>query len=182
MRQRRDLKRCGTRSRKRWAIISFLIWTLHSPRNSVLILFVGLQLKCCGVEDARDWFDCPECGFGSAATDAFKVCFLFWIDGIICYNQVPEGCCGWKLVNGAWVENDANDIQVFTQKMSPWSTTAQLVWSILLPKNDLFWEKIILNRSAEKLLFHHGRSHQTTRKTEKESNTLMPEPFYFTQM
>ena len=46
----------------------------------------------------------------------FVSCFEVF-DGIICHNQVPEGCCGWKLVNGAWVENDANDIQVFTQKM-----------------------------------------------------------------
>jgi len=65
---------------------------------------VQKELKCCGVEDARDWFDCPECGFGSTATDAFKV---------------PEGCCGWKLVNGAWVENDANDIQVCRKSPIP---------------------------------------------------------------
>ena len=56
-------------------------WKFHSD------LFVGLQLKCCGVEDARDWAECPGCGFKNATTaDAFKVCifspksFMFLID------------------------------------------------------------------------------------------------------
>ena len=40
-------------------------WKFHSD------LFVELQLKCCGVEDARDWAGCPDCGFSTA--DAFKV-------------------------------------------------------------------------------------------------------------
>jgi len=56
---------------------------------------VQKELKCCGVEDARDWTNCAECGFGNAGA-TFKV---------------PEGCCGWEKMDGAWQETNATSIQ-----------------------------------------------------------------------
>jgi len=44
------------------------------------------ELKCCGVDNARDWYDCgSDCGLGGT-------------------YKVPEGCCKWKkeTPGGSW--------------------------------------------------------------------------------
>ena len=51
------------------------IWNLKTKKplkKNILIHIVQIQLKCCGVEDARDWTNCAECGFGNAGS-TFKV-------------------------------------------------------------------------------------------------------------
>merc|ERR1719429_1079605 len=44
---------------------------------------VQKELKCCGVENVRDWRNCAECGFANGVP-----------------YKVPEGCCGWVKVCG----------------------------------------------------------------------------------
>jgi len=68
---------------------------------------VQKELKCCGVENAQDWINCAECGF---AGNGFKV---------------PEGCCGWEKVAGAWQETNETSLNVCrrTQPGAPWDET-----------------------------------------------------------
>jgi len=70
---------------------------------------VQKELKCCGVENARDWSDCADCGFDNQST-----------------LKVPEGCCGWIKVDGAWQETDENSLDVCRRTAvppgAPWDT------------------------------------------------------------
>jgi len=71
---------------------------------------VQKELKCCGVEDARDWKNCAECGFGNAGAE----------------YKVPEGCCGWEKIDGAWQETNETSMKAcrtapFPQG-TPWDT------------------------------------------------------------
>jgi len=61
---------------------------------------VQKELKCCGVENAQDWINCADCGF---AGNVFKV---------------PEGCCGWEKVDGAWQETDEASLEA-CRKVTP---------------------------------------------------------------
>jgi len=64
---------------------------------------VQKELKCCGVENARDWINCADCGFGNAGAP-FKV---------------PEGCCGWEKVAGAWQETNETSLDVCRKAQVP---------------------------------------------------------------
>jgi len=70
---------------------------------------VQKELKCCGVEDVRDWTNCAECGFQPGAN--FKV---------------PEGCCGWEKMEGAWQETNTTSMDACRKadipSGTPWDT------------------------------------------------------------
>jgi len=72
---------------------------------------VQKELKCCGVEDARDWTNCANCGFGQPGSTTYKV---------------PEGCCGWEKMDGAWQETNENSMQACRTTPipagTPWDT------------------------------------------------------------
>jgi len=71
---------------------------------------VQKELKCCGVEDARDWTNCAECGFGQSGST----------------YKVPEGCCGWEKMDGAWQETNENSMKACRTTPfpagTPWDT------------------------------------------------------------
>jgi len=70
---------------------------------------VQKELKCCGVENAKDWFNCSDCGFANGAQ-----------------YKVPEGCCGWEKVDGAWQATNTTSLEVCRKATlpanSPWDT------------------------------------------------------------
>jgi len=67
---------------------------------------VQKELKCCGVENARDWINCADCGFEEQGV------------------KVPEGCCGWEKVDSAWQETNQTTMNACrrTEPNAPWDT------------------------------------------------------------
>ena len=69
-----------------------------------------LQLKCCGVDNARDWYDCgSDCGLGGTYQVTFESPLLSFI-----FPQVPEGCCKWKkeTPGGSWQATNTTSEEV----------------------------------------------------------------------
>jgi len=66
---------------------------------------VQQELKCCGVDNAQDWKNCADCGFGNAGATS---------------NKVPEGCCGWeKNTDGGWQETNTSSLEVCRKATLP---------------------------------------------------------------
>lgn len=70
---------------------------------------VQKELKCCGVENVRDWRNCAECGFANGVP-----------------YKVPEGCCGWVKVEGGWQETNTSSLEECRRatlpESAPWDT------------------------------------------------------------
>ena len=83
--------------------------------------------------------------------------------------QVPEGCCGWEKMEGAWQETNTTSMDVSRE-------------NIALPKiskTNIFVPSDILCRPAEKLIFpqaHHGT--QTTSRA-GDKMTELANAFFF---